>query len=165
MVLLGAALAAADSFPPRLRFGAFLGEIAGDENTYFERSLAELGVAEVARAKMPDNPATAALDALLREAAASGDYAAMLAVLCVAEGIYLEWASSIRPPLPTSFVHAEWIRLHDNPDFVSVVEFLRSELDRVGPAAEETARDFFSRAVALELAFFDDAYAHPYPGA
>ena len=61
-------------------------------------------------------------------------------------------------PLPTNFVHAEWITLHDNPDFRDFVAFLRAELDRVGPAEEKTSKDFFLRAVALERAFFDAAY-------
>jgi hypothetical protein len=43
-------------------------------------------------------------------------------------------ASRARQPLPDNFVHAEWITLHDNPDFRGFVDFLRTELDRVGPA-------------------------------
>ena len=37
--------------------------------------------------------------------------------------------------------------------------FLRAELDRVGPDDADLARDFFTRAVAIEAAFFDAAYA------
>jgi len=36
---------------------------------------------------------------------------------------------------------------------------LRAELDRIGPVEAGLCRDFFRRAVALELAFFDAAYA------
>jgi hypothetical protein len=39
------------------------------------------------------------------------------------------------------------------------VDFLRAESDRVGPAHADLCRDFFDRAVALELSFFDAAYA------
>ena len=38
------------------------------------------------------------------------------------------------------------------------VDFLRTELDRVGPGHEDLCRDLFSRAVALELSFFEAAY-------
>ncbi|KFI26948.1 hypothetical protein CG51_11375 [Haematobacter missouriensis] len=55
-------------------------------------------------------------------------------------------------------MHAEWITLHDNPDFQGFVAFLRSELDRVGPEDPDICHDFFWRAVALELNFFDAAY-------
>jgi thiaminase/transcriptional activator TenA len=39
------------------------------------------------------------------------------------------------------------------------VDFLRAELDRVGPALADLCRDFFRRAVAIELSFFGAAYA------
>jgi thiaminase/transcriptional activator TenA len=57
----------------------------------------------------------------------------------------------------TAFVHAGWITLHDNPDFRGLVDFLRAELDRVGPAQGDLCRDFFRRAVTLELSFFEAA--------
>ena len=44
------------------------------------------------------------------------------------------------------------------------MEFLRSEVDRLGDKDEETRQvlsDFFGRAVKLELDFFDAAYAEP----
>jgi thiaminase (transcriptional activator TenA) len=95
----------------------------------------------------------------MREAAETRSYAAALSVLVVAEWLYLDWASRAPKPLPDNLVHAEWITLHDNPDFRSFVDFLRAELDRVGPAQADLCRGFFCRAVALELAFFEAAYA------
>ena len=68
-------------------------------------------------------------------------------------------ASGAPKPLPDNFVHAEWITLHDNSDFRGFVDFLCAELDRVGPAQADLCRDFFRRAVALELSFFEAAYA------
>ena len=76
----------------------------------------------------------------------------------MAEWLYLDWASRAPKPLPNCFVHAEWITLHDNPDFRGFVDFLRAELDRVGPAHADLCRDFFRRAVVLELSFFEAAY-------
>src|SRR6266403_1404009 len=93
------------------------------------------------------------------EAAETRSYAAAPSVLVVAEWLYLDWASRAPQPLPNNFVHAEWITLHDNPNFREFVDFLRTELDRVGPAHADLCRDFFSRAVALELSFFEAAYA------
>ena len=72
----------------------------------------------------------------------------------VAEWLYLDWASRAPQPLPNNFVLAEWITLHDNPSFRGFVDFLRTELDRVGPAHADLCRDFSSRAVALELSLF-----------
>lgn len=159
LVLLGAAIASSDRFESRLVLGRFTGMVCGEENTYFLRAFDALGVDEATRTQTPDTAPTAGFKAIMREAAATRSYAATLAVLNVAEGLYLDWAQRVPRPLPTNFVHAEWITLHDNPMFVDFVAFLRAELDRVGPGDAARAQDFFQRAVDLELAFFDAAYA------
>ena len=159
LMLLGAAMATADTLDARLRYGRSAGVVSGEENTYFLRAFAALGVDEADRMAPPDAAPTRAFKALMREAAASGRYAAALSVLCVAEWLYLDWAAAAPRPLPPCFVHAEWITLHDNPDFRAFVGFLRAELDRVGPDDADIARDVFTRAVAIEAAFFDAAYA------
>ena len=158
LVLLGAAIASADTFAARLRFGRFIGMVSAEENTYFLRAFEALGVTEARRAADPDTQATIGFKAIMREAADTRSYAAALSVLVVAEWLYLNWASRAAQPLPNNFVHAEWITLHDNPDFRGFVGFLRAELDCVGPAQAGLCRDFFSRAVALELSFFEAAY-------
>ena len=157
LTLLGAAIASADRFESRLRLGRFAGMVSGDENDYFLRAFAALGVTEAQRAAIPDSAPTRGFQAIMREAAATRAYPAVLAVLNVAEGLYLDWAMRA-DGLPPHFLHAEWITLHDNPFFRDFVAFLRGELDRVGPAEADQARDFFRRAVRLEVEFFDDAY-------
>ncbi|MGO1644745.1 TenA family protein [Corynebacterium casei] len=161
LVLLGAAVSSADSLEPRLRFSQFIGEIAGDENTYFLDAFEALGVTEKQREEIPNTQPTTAFCALMREAADTRNYAAIVAVLLVAEWLYLDWATRDSRPIPKNFVHAEWIRLHDFPEFHERIAFLREELNRVGPSQREVAGDFFHRAVEIELAFFDASYAHP----
>jgi thiaminase (transcriptional activator TenA) len=158
LTLLGAALASADTFEARLRFGRFIGMVSGEENTYFLRAFEALGVTEDRRASDPDTQPTIGFKAIMREAAKSRSYTAALSVLVVAEWLYLDWASRVPQLRPENFVRAEWIMLHDNPDFRGFVDFLRAELDRIGPAHEDLCRDFFCRAVALELSFFEAAY-------
>jgi thiaminase (transcriptional activator TenA) len=159
LMLLGVVLASADTFAARLRFGRFIRMVSGEENIYFVRAFEALGVTEDRRAADPDTQATAGFKAIIREAAETGSYAAALSVLLLAEWLYFDWASRASKPLPNNFVHAEWITLHDNPNFRGFVDFLRAELDRVGPAQAGLCRDFFRRAVALELSFFEAAYA------
>ena len=159
LTLLGAALASADTFSARLRLGRFIGMMSGEENTYFLRAFEALGVTQDRRAADPDTQPTAGFKAIMREAAETRSYAAALSVLVVAEWLYLDWASRAPLPLPDNFVHAEWIALHDSPGFRDFVDFLRTELDRVGPVEANLYRDFFRRAVDLELAFFDAAYS------
>lgn len=160
LTLLGGAIVAADRLEARLSFARYAGEVAGDEDDYFQRSFAALGVTDAEREETPDSKAATGFRSLMREAAESGSYPAVLAVLVVAEWLYADWASRAEgTPAPASFVHREWIELHSGEDFAARVGYLRSELDRVRPGDEETAREFFRRAVALEGEFFDSAYA------
>jgi hypothetical protein len=96
LTLLGAALASADTFEARLRFGRFIGMVSGEENTYFLRAFEALGVTEDRRAADPDTQPTAGFKAIMREAAETLSYAAALSVLVVAEWLYLDWARARR---------------------------------------------------------------------
>ncbi len=157
VALLGAAVAAADRTAPRLAIARQLGLVAGDEDDYFARALARLGVDP--DAVEPAAP-TRGFVALMDSARVSADYATILAVLVVAEWLYLDWASrpSVAPP---DWLHREWIDLHRGEAFAAWVDLLRGELDRVAGTDDDArvrAGDAFARAVDLELAFFDAAY-------
>ncbi len=157
--LLGAAVACADSFEARVPIGRFLGLTVTDtERGYFHRALAALGADLVPETL---EPVTVDFRALMDEARAGRRYALIIAVLCVAEWTYLGWASRARDPLPENFVHREWIGLHDGPGFRAWVDFLRGELDRLGPdlpdAEQSRVLDVFQRATHLERRFFDMA--------
>jgi thiaminase (transcriptional activator TenA) len=162
VALLGAAVAVADTTGARMVIARQLGLVAGEENTYFRRSFDALGVADEERQRPELFPPTASFIALMREAAGTRDYAACVAVLTVAEWLYLDWASRAPDPLPADPVAREWIELHDNPPFVEWVAFLRSELDRLVPTLAPADRDrcarFFTEATRLERAFFQAAY-------
>ena len=147
------------TFEARLCFGRFIGTVSSEENTYFLRAFEALGIDEDRRMAAPDTQASTGFKAIMREAAETRSYAAALAVLVVTEWLYFDWASHAPKPLPHNFVHAEWITLHDNSKFRVFVDFLRAELDRVGPLQADLCRDFFRRTVALELSFFQAAYA------
>ncbi|MGY4801666.1 TenA family protein [Teichococcus aerofrigidensis] len=158
VALLGAAIASADSYAARLRLSRFLAMITSDENTYFQRAFDALGVPAAERDAPALSETTRSFQALMGVAAESRSYARCLAVLCVAEWLYLSWASRLEGPPPPDFVHAEWIALHANEAFRDFVGWLRGELDRVGPAEADVCLALFRRAVALERRFFDDLY-------
>src|SRR5271169_6710560 len=73
LTLLGAALASADTFSARLRFGRFIGMVSSEENTYFLRAFEALGVTEDRRAADADTPPTPGFKAIMREAAWNKD--------------------------------------------------------------------------------------------
>jgi len=162
VALLGAAIASADQFAARVRLTRFAAMVTSDEATYFQRCFDHLGVPQPDRTQPALTAPTRAFQALMQEAAQSQNYALCLSVLVVAEWLYLSWAERAPAQLPPQFIHAEWITLHNNPDFVEFVGWLRAELDRVGPTldadTQQRSVDFFSRAVALEKDFFDHVY-------
>ena len=165
VALLGAAIASADVFAPRVTLSQFAGMVTSDENTYFLRSVDMLGVPEEQRLTPELTVPTKAFQQLMHEAAQSLNYANCMAVLAVAEGIYLDWAdqdAKKQLPMPERFEHAEWIVLHANDFFRGFVGWLRSELDRIGLTLNEAqkaeAARYFQRAVKLERQFFDHVY-------
>ena len=115
VALLGAAIASADVFAPRVTLSQFAGMVTSDENTYFLRSFDMLGVPEEQRLTPELTAPTKAFQQLMHEAAQSLNYANCMAVLTVAEGIYLDWAdqdAKKQLPMPERFEHSEWIVLH-----------------------------------------------------
>lgn len=158
--LLASAVAHAPTLKDAIPAAQFLGVISGPENTYFLRSITALG----GDINAPTAPAsvTADFQAIMAQAATSGKYEQMIAVLVVAEWVYLEWAtpySGITHNLP--FWFAEWITLHSGPDFESVVNHLRGQLDQIWPTLTNDSRraveTTFCQAVTLERRFFDAA--------
>lgn len=155
----------------------FLDTVTDGENDYFERSFEALGV-PAERYRNPDRTeTTAAFVDLLGRAAREGGYAETLAVLVPAEWVYESWAvaaadahadpdtdaPSDGADLP--FYYAEWIDLHAVEPFRAFVEWLRGQLDSVGPGLSSARRrrveGLFRRTVELEREFFDTHY----PGA
>lgn len=159
--LLGQGCASAPDLDSRLVFARQLGMFASDENTYFVDSFDALGVPEQQRSTPQLSDATAAFDALMREALHSRSYAQVLAVLLVAEWLYLDWAT--RPDAGDSGrpEHLGWIDLHRGPAFTTWVDWLRAQLDAHEPTDDGERRvveSVFARAVRCELTFFDAAY-------
>ncbi len=162
VVLVSSAIATARTLPDRIPMCQFLGLVTGDEDTYFQRSFEALGVSEEERINTRLESVTVSFQDIMREAADTGTYTNMIAVLTVAEWSYLSWANRVKDRRPDQFWLHEWIDLHSGDDFERFVAFLRGQLDRDGPtltAAERVeCKNFFTRAVGLEKAFFVMAY-------
>jgi len=162
VALMGAAVAAAGRPESRIVLARQLGLIAGPENDFFARAMDALDVPPPDRVTPQLAEATRGFLELMDQARVSADYATCLAVLLVAEWLYLDWADRPNADTPPEWIESEWIELHRGPAFASWVEFLRAEFDRVAAVADNTAREqlatVFTGAVALELEFFDAAY-------
>lgn len=159
--LVGRAITHAPSLAAQTRFTGFLFAVTGPENDHFERAFDHLGVAEQTWQDPPVAPVTRELLELFEAAGEHGTYADTLSVLVPVEWVYLTWAQAAdgRPGDP---LMAEWIDLHDNEAFESFVLWMRDQLDTLGPALSPAQRARvrwrFTRAVELEVAFWDQAY-------
>lgn len=158
--LLASAIAHAPSLPDAIPAAQFLGLISGPENTYFLRAIDALG--GTCEPPAPAAPITAEFQALMAQAARSGRYEQMLAVLVVAEWSYLDWATphaDKAADLP--FWFGEWITLHSGEGFEGVVAYLRGQLDSAWHTLDDDAKHAvettFRHAVTLERRFFDAA--------
>ncbi|TEW53602.1 TENA/THI-4 family protein [Psychromonas sp. RZ22] len=161
--LAASAIHHAPSLPDRLPLAHFLGIIAGPENTYFQRSFDMLNVPESERTAPKLLTPTSDFQALMLKAANSGEYVNMIAVLCVAEWVYLSWAEPMVGAVESlPFYFGEWITLHSGEYFESVIEHLRSQLDTAFNEADATQQasmqEYFQQAVLLEKQFFDACY-------
>ena len=162
--VFGYAVGDAPTMADKRRLVEFLDVVTDDENDYFERSFDTLGVPADEWQQTDRTPTTEAFIDLLVAAREQGGYAETLAVLVPAEWIYLSWATREADDPPAAFYLAEWIDLHANDGFVAFVEWLREQLDAVGPTLsprrQRRVARLFERTVAHEVAFFDAAYDH-----
>jgi thiaminase/transcriptional activator TenA len=162
LALMGAAVATADRADARVVHARQLGVVAGPENDFFARALDTLDVPLADRTEPVLLEPTRGFIELMDTARRSADYPSCLAVLLVAEWLYLDWATRPEETPPEEPLQAEWIALHSGRAFTAWVDFLRAEFDRACTDLERAHRDrvqeLFVRAADLELAFFDAAY-------
>ena len=157
--MLGACVAHADKLESKLRFAKQLGFLEADEDGYFQKAFRELKVSEKDYLEVTLHPVTKDFQKLMYSAVDSSDYAQLLVMLVIAEGLYLDWGSKDLP-LPESYLHQEWIKLHKGPFFSEWVQFLVDELNRITTERADLTelQERWNQAVALELAFFDIGY-------
>ncbi|MHA7776192.1 TenA family protein [Roseibium sp. M-1] len=165
---LGHLVAKAPTMKAKARLSAFLALLTSEENDYFLRSFAALGVAPEVYETAAQGPVTRAFSGLLLSASGEGTYAEGLACLLCAEWCYLTWGlREAQKPRPEAFYLAEWIDLHAVPGFEAFVGWIRDEMDQIGPQLDPDHQDrvaaLFRRMSELEFAFFDAAWTGTVP--
>lgn len=161
-VSLGYAVANAPSFDQLRQFADALYGLVTDQRRYFEDAFAEAGIDDW---RDPDPlPATRHLSDVVYRGATTPGYAESLAPMVAAEWLYATWCHYAveKGSFDPDGIVGEWILLHDEPDFQEHAEWLRDEIDKVGPMlAPDRQRDvayLFRRTLELEHAFHKAPY-------
>src|SRR3546814_235770 len=148
----------------KVRLAGFLAVLTSEENDFFLRSFAAIGLPAPGHESEIGHPVLDGFRGLIGRQMADRSYLDTLAVLLPVEWVYLTWAGDAARarPQPARFYLREWIDLHVEPGFADFVGWVRGELDRTAatatPADRSRAMAAFAEALRLEVAFFDAAY-------
>lgn len=157
---IGACVAFASSLPAKIRFAKQLGFLGYNENNYFEKSLHELGVSAIEIENSTLTDTTKSYIKQMTDTTNTCSYPELLAMIVVAEWIYLDWGQ-LHLELPPRSLHREWIELHRGDSFFEWTQFLVDELEKalsVDKSAADRVSSLFRKTVELEGDFFDDAF-------
>ncbi|MDO5090782.1 MAG: TenA family protein [Cardiobacteriaceae bacterium] len=157
--LVASALIHAPDMAQKRTLSQFLLALTDEDNTYFARSFAALGVPERLYRHPVLNPATQALDLALQDAAQAGYPQAITALLVIAWSDQA-WAQCQRGKLPPPFYYLEWINLHDTPAFDHYVDWLRHQTDSFAtlhPTLQNALAARFNHLCKLRQQCFDTA--------
>jgi thiaminase/transcriptional activator TenA len=161
---VGQAVTTAPNMADKRRYSSFLGVLTGDEDDYFLRAFAAMGVREGEWRQPSDHAVVTGFREVMLGDERKFTYADVLASLLAVEWVYLTWAQSVAACTPARFYLKEWINLHTDLGFEAFVIWMRSEMDRLGPTLSggecQNVQDIFIRTVKLEVAFFDAAYGN-----
>jgi thiaminase (transcriptional activator TenA) len=137
--------------------------LAGEQENYFRRAFARLGVNPnpLSPAELPE-PARALRDGVLA-IAERGGFPEILSAMLAAEWIYLTWCEQAHAKAPRREGPADWIKLHVEPSFRNQVAWFRRRLDQLGPSLpaplQTRCAEHFGRVLTLEITFHDAPYA------
>jgi thiaminase/transcriptional activator TenA len=155
------ATAKAEGIDTQRRLIAVLDALANEQVAYFERVLAERGIAP-SRAALTAPGVTAFRDGMLR-IAETGTYADIATAMFAAEWMYWTWSRSAAAAAIQDPHLRDWVALHVAPDFEAQAGWLKSEVDRAGEALDDAGRvrlvQLFGKVQELEIRFHDEAYA------
>jgi thiaminase/transcriptional activator TenA len=139
-----------------------LAALAGEQQDYFRRTFAGLGLDPAPLAPEALPAAARGLCEGVPALAAAAGFAEILAAMLAAEWLYLTWCEAAAAEGPPPGAPGDWIRLHVAPAFREQVAWLRRRLEELAPALAPDQRRrcalSFGRVLALEIAFHDAPY-------
>jgi thiaminase/transcriptional activator TenA len=144
----------------RRRLIGVLDALANEQVAYFERVLAERGVAG-SPADLTEPRVTAFRDGMLG-IAETGGYADIVTAMFAAEWMYWTWCRDAARVQISDPHLRDWVKLHAASEFERQARWLKAEVDRAGRGLDEAERGrlvhLFGEVQGLEIAFHDAAY-------
>jgi thiaminase/transcriptional activator TenA len=156
------ALIAAPTAEDRRHVVGILDGLVGEQEAYFARQLAALGLPPepLPSAELPD--AALALSEGALAIAAHGGFEEILSAMLAAEWMYLTWCTAAHATRPRRPGPADWIALHVAPGFADGVAWTRARVEALGPPLDPLRQGRcaanFARMLRLEIAFHDAPY-------
>ncbi|RKR72778.1 thiaminase/transcriptional activator TenA [Otariodibacter oris] len=164
--LIAYAIAYSKTLEQKHRLSTFLSMITSAEDDYFIRSFEALGVepSHYLDPNLAVFPSIQGFHDEIKKAIDSGaevGYANCMTIITCAEAVYCHWGVKYREKSPEAFYFNEWITLHNNDYFQSLVAWLKSEMDQLGEDQKvdrEQLSALFTKICQLESQFFDESY-------
>ena len=163
VTIFGYALVKAPTIVEQGKIVETLRGLTTDQLAYFDRAFERLGVSAEQRASTVSPAGVLALRDGMLSLAAHSTYEEIIAGMAAAEWMYLTWSQAAYRRHPSHPVCAEWIALHVDPQFAGQVDWLREQLDRLGPLLapirQQQVAAAFHRTLVLEIGFHHAPYA------
>jgi thiaminase/transcriptional activator TenA len=154
------ATAKASGIETRRHLIAVLDALANQQIGYFERVLADRGIAP-SSASLSSPGVLAFRDGMLG-IAERGGYAEIATAMFAAEWMYWTWCRNAAESRISDPHLRAWIDLHAAPGFEGQARWLKAEVDRAGEAMGDSEQAslirLFGEVQRLEIAFHDAAY-------
>ncbi len=163
--VLGYAIARAPSMAEKARLAEALRGLTTVQREFFQRALPNVGSAEELQQARGFDPAVLALREFALRVAAHGGYEETLVGMLAAEWMYMSWCLEAIQQKPATPIYREWIQLHTEPPFTDHVEWMRGQLDALGPSLirhrQQEVVYIFARMLELEVDFHHAPYRPP----
>jgi thiaminase/transcriptional activator TenA len=148
----------------------FLSNFLSAENDLFLNGFYDLGVTAEEYQTTEAYPVTQAFGDFMVRTALEGDFDDLLALFCVTEGTYLDWASRLinSGAEPNNPVYQGWIDIHSPAVLSDVVEWFTIRLNEAGARADAAKaaklERIFITTLRYEHLFWDaNYYGHNWP--
>ncbi len=165
VTVLGYALARAPSLEEKSHLVSSLRGLTTTQDEFFRQTFQRLDVPPDSW-RDPELPSVVDdFENLMIRSASHGRYVEPITVMMTAEWMYLTWtrrALKMASQFPDQPLYEEWLRIHVSSSFEQGVNWLKAQINRLGPdlppGHQRELGDLFRRVLEMEIQFHDVLY-------